>query len=600
MRIDRNAQSLPLTPDQRFFASCWFNMIHEHSLDSHRVRTMNPRNILRELLRMYGLQHPNDEDRTMVRAEALPILSVDPVLRHASFIETTRILIVLLTPDNKGKLPDEALIQHVARELLQAIETSYLEVSLTQLAEILLSPTPAGTAQERQALLAAFTSGLLSTLIDGGASVESLFQLYNQILVPRKPQRQYIFARKFGLLTTILKQPPKTFRVLFSADNVTDSKDFPQSMGGISFSNEANGWEAGSSAVVKTYLAPHSRRLFAELTIEARDIRAAGTEAYAKIGNVLDLARFEYERERVTLSEEFLIAEIERPDRVHRYSIPKVVPNPAANIEMPQLEAFVSSVNELLSSDRFSQEGRDRVLSAFRLYRLGSDTNSFENKLTNWWTAVEFLVRGLKGGKKIGAAVEHNLTPVLCLSYPAKLLIDIRQTLQKIGAEIVHPATSLPIDFRRLDLPELFKVLTGAQIRPLVSAALASEPYLQYRIGKILDALSDPLSYHATLKEHEQRIRWQIQRLWRARCDIVHSARRPVSDVLLCANLEFYLKIALMSLLAELRRIKTLGSPEEFFERRAYSYKRLKEDIEKKSTSVLESTLVAEGPEPAS
>jgi hypothetical protein len=59
------------------------------------------------------------------------------------------------------------------------------------------------------------------------------------------------------------------------------------------------------------------------------------------------------------------------------------------------------------------------------------------------------------------------------------------------------------------------------------------------------------------------------------------------------------LKIALMSLLTELRRIKTLGSPEEFFERKAYSYKRLMEDIERKSTRVLEETLAAEAEESA-
>jgi hypothetical protein len=38
----------------------------------------------------------------------------------------------------------------------------------------------------------------------------------------------------------------------------------------------------------------------------------------------------------------------------------------------------------------------------------------------------------MKGGKQIGSAVEHNVTPVLCLAYPGMLLLDIRQTLVKI------------------------------------------------------------------------------------------------------------------------------------------------------------------------
>jgi hypothetical protein len=93
------------------------------------------------------------------------------------------------------------------------------------------------------------------------------------------------------------------------------------------------------------------------------------------------------------------------------------------------------------------------------------------------------------------------------------------------------------------------------------------------------------------LSSRPERVRWQIQRLWRARCDIVHSARRTVSDVLLSANLEFYLKVTLMSLLADLRRIKTMSSPEEFFERKGYTYKRLTADLEKRSSTVFQETL---------
>jgi hypothetical protein len=84
VRVDPKAREIPLTPRQHFFASCWFNMVHQHSLDSHRVRTMNARNVLRELLRMYEATHANDEDRTLVREEAIVILSGDPVVRSAA------------------------------------------------------------------------------------------------------------------------------------------------------------------------------------------------------------------------------------------------------------------------------------------------------------------------------------------------------------------------------------------------------------------------------------------------------------------------------------------------------------------------------------
>jgi hypothetical protein len=46
--------------------------------------------------------------------------------------------------------------------------------------------------------------------------------------------------------------------------------------------------------------------------------------------------------------------------------------------------------------------------------------------------------------------------------------------------------------------------------------------------------------------------------------------------------------------LADLRRIRTLSSPEEFFERKSYTYKRLIADLEKNSVTVLKETLTSE------
>ncbi|MEJ0034948.1 MAG: hypothetical protein WDO68_02485 [Gammaproteobacteria bacterium] len=66
-----------------------------------------------------------------------------------------------------------------------------------------------------------------------------------------------------------------------------------------------------------------------------------------------------------------------------------------------------------------------------------------------------------------------------------------------------------------------------------------------------------------------------------------------MSESLLCANLEFYLKVTLMSLLTQLRGVKTLSGPEEFFERQLYGYQRLTADLEAGSSATLEASLAA-------
>lgn len=56
-------------------------MAHESSLESYRLRAMNPINILREFDKLYELTHADDRDRAIVAAEANEILADHPILK---------------------------------------------------------------------------------------------------------------------------------------------------------------------------------------------------------------------------------------------------------------------------------------------------------------------------------------------------------------------------------------------------------------------------------------------------------------------------------------------------------------------------------------
>ncbi len=92
-----------LLPQQTFFSNCWFNMVHECSLDSYRVRTMNPQNILRELLTMFE-PHANDGDRIRVAQEALQILSEKNVLGSPRIVAVVQDIVSLLTEVTEKKV----------------------------------------------------------------------------------------------------------------------------------------------------------------------------------------------------------------------------------------------------------------------------------------------------------------------------------------------------------------------------------------------------------------------------------------------------------------------------------------------------------------
>jgi hypothetical protein len=304
------------------------------------------------------------------------------------------------------------------------------------------------------------------------------------------------------------------------------------------------------------------------------------------LNGILDLVRFEYERNRLHLAEEFLCADKAAFGKYRIFPIPKVVPNPSAVVGVADLQEFALTVGELVDGLGFASDGRDRIQSAFRLYRVGADTNIFENKLTSWWTATEYLVKGAAAGG-IGKAVEDTLVPVLCLGYIKKLLYSLRNVLVDMKASVNDPATGSPVLLKQLDGAALFSLFRDGAVHASLLDSVIAEPFVHSHLEDFLAALSSEKKILEALKTHEQRLRWHIQRIYRARCDIVHSAERVVAASLLCANLEFYLKSTLTALLQALKVSPHISGPKEFFDRQVHAYARVLDGLEKGDPSRL-------------
>lgn len=608
MKTDKYLAAVPLTRNQSYFVSIWFNMVHAQSLDSYRVRALAPCNALRELQKIYELGKA--DERAAVRAEARAILDRDLTLREEPFTGVTARLLQLLA--DSGELakakedgPHKTFLMYFQSELGRLIDAAYVPLTLQLLERLLLppnTPMPPDPRQEPDRFedISTLTGHLLSTLIDRGASLESLYKLYAEILVPRHTKRPYRFGRRFALTSALLTRPATSYHVVFALDNVTSPQSFPPLIGGIRFSVTAPlqpdvGDTTPAAVSSRKYLTPANKRLFASKVVTAQDPRAAGAEAADAVNDMLNLVRFEYERARVSMPDSFAFVEADKALPSPRvFSLPTVVPNPTAMMDGDGLTAFVASVDELVHNGNLLPEGRDRVRSAFRLYRTGLDTNVLENKLVNWWTALEYLTRGgTDQAGSIGKSVEVMLTPVLSNAYIAKHITALRSLLLDLGATLTDPESGQRVTLKGMSTLSLYELFKRTDMQPLVLEALKGQVFASHQAAALMQRLTDPKQMHASNAAHEQRLRWHLQRLWRARCDIVHSAERTVNAALLCANLEYYLKTTLMALLKSLREIPTLSGPREFFDRQGWAYNALQADLREGRDAVLKLSLDA-------
>ncbi|WP_186161215.1 hypothetical protein [Burkholderia gladioli] len=607
MRTDRRIASVPaLSTRQRFFCDCWFNLVHQASLDAFRVRAMNPLNVVRELLRMMDVEHAKEADVGRVLLEAYEVLGSSTIYLDTAFqpvADHFQSLVKTIAEEqgvkklvqgggkshDVGKLAggraikDRPLLDAFGRELIHKLEHAFIPRCVNWLAVEVNAPDSGDTFDALSPNLVKIEnvlSGLLSALVNRGWSFPSLFTLYRELLLPvdaGEGAAPYVFSDALREVFDRLTAEPKPYRIVFQINGATKPTNFPPVVGDISFSPAPPTLSAESSRHAQRYATPFGGRLFASMTVQAQDGRIAGSVASDHIAAVLDVVRYDYERKNIRLEETFLV---EKDDRHIQLPLPGSVPNPDSSLSTAQLETFMRRLQELVSSGSLTSETKDRIYSAFRLYRTGADSSNFENKLVNWWTAVEYLVKGDGGGSdSIGNGVEQSLAPTVVLSYLPKHLNAMRDILVNQLKIELSDAAGNQIELKELGLADFYRLLHDHAHRAAIDAACADVPFVRLHFQRLLATFIDGTKLKEALRNHERRMRWHVQRIYRARCDIVHSGQRMVDATLLCANLEFYLKTILASFLEALHRHPTLRSAREFFDRQEYALERVRDEI---------------------
>ena len=569
-------EALPADEIQRFFVETWYNQVHLNSLDSHRVRCMNCRNILRELSELIGKSGQQNVagDIRKVSSEFLRILDTDTVARACSkrIFDTVRKLVTPLVTLEKEPKNSEGLRKacFYINDALTLLKAEYKERTLTELEGQLFACKP---CEQSKDIVLRLTGCLLSILLDEGYTLEGLYGLLTGFLLS---QTDRSFSDRFNIVKSIITAEKTNFEIIFRLEGCKRGRIIPNAVGEIQFDKHPHLRKTISDSM--PFLKPGEEVIFASINVEAPDDRSAGVIARSKLDEVLDLIRFELERNVIHVGQEFLSSRKDK-DRPRIFRLPYQIPNPRRNPDSDRFKRFVSDLSEVLN--RVDSRSAEKIASALRARRIGLDTERFENKLLSWWTGLEFLLIGY-GGKGFGGGVESMLVPILILDYVPKHVRSLTTAIRYLNKDAIRNWKSA-VEFLQYlraekDFQQLLEILPG-------------RPALKYQITWFKDQTKDAKAIQGFLTRHEENLSWHIHRLWRTRCDIVHSSKHSLNLTLLCANLEFYLKSALGIVVGYLKANPSIKSLDELYTRIRFQYDCQKEALEDGDVSVFEELL---------
>lgn len=574
MRVipNRDRKFLPLCKSQRLFIEAWYSMVNRESLDSYRAKCMGTISILEELILLLESKVDPNSKKPYIEysiLEAFKIIKADRVIA-THFDNEKKILFGQLEEVKSSK--DYKLCSYFVRDYLGRLqnENSYCFHLIDGLENSIFN-----TKADQE--IVDYTSSLLSYLINYGYSLESLNALIEGIFIKNNSLPKPSFKDSFAFLKRTIARPTSDYKIIFRLIGSSKRGKIPERIGNIII-NENSDIDCEDKNV-KKLLTPNVQHLFAEVTVNACDDRGAGLLAKQQLNTALDLLRFEFEEEVVSIHNKFVSIRndfLTVKGKYRVFGMPDLIPNPKTTLGSHQITEFIDKVEAILNRDDFLEDGKSKIRAALRFIRTGRDAEVLENKFLNWWTALEYLTVRPETSPKI-LDVEKYLAAISVVEYLEKHLHHIRKALDYSGtspSETVKEKYQIQ-RFSELKSGDFFDVLRDENETQNLIASLDTYEMLKYRLSKLSDVIIKN-GIRDFLISHENNVKWQIQRIYRIRNAIVHNADHTLNLSLIAANLEYYLRRIFLFLINTIHQLDKCKDLSEIYDRVHYTSDRIK------------------------
>jgi hypothetical protein len=131
-----------------------------------------------------------------------------------------------------------------------------------------------------------------------------------------------------------------------------------------------------------------------------------------------------------------------------------------------------------------------------------------------------------------------------------------------------------------LEYPGALKLLQTQPLAGKLANGFPDNPVAALRINRLAATLQDPKKTAQLLDAHHRHLLWQLGRLYRIRCCIVHGSQVRFKLPLFTANMEFYLKELIIVCLRSLTLNEHVSSLREVFQRAAFARQRVDAELQ--------------------
>ena len=173
----------------------------------------------------------------------------------------------------------------------------------------------------------------------------------------------------------------------------------------------------------------------------------------------------------------------------------------------------------------------ERLLSSVMTFSLTHKSNSIENRLISVWSAVEVLLSEPPINTVRILHYEKLIVPCICLNYVRRKFVAVYDELAVSYRTNFVKIVSKVFEEENLNQHSRFVFLIllpeFEELRKDLFSLISDNPLAMNRIWRLSKDHETPKQAEESITAHENRVKWQIHRIYRARNNLVHAGEIP-------------------------------------------------------------------------
>ena len=540
-----------------FFYQRWRELLHHQTLDTHQYKIHNANSAISELIDVINLRldgvNNTDYNIKICIEELSQLLKEDCVFQGHYPTINTYLSTLLKKKYSSGKYSFSEIV-----ELKNSLEYNLIELQKSYfdkiLTELELALDCANNVKVEKLIYL-----LISQCIYLGWSPQELGTVV-RVFTGNKDNHE-----KWNSFIAILSSIDVEHDVLLSislkpgASWVTE-QDVLKSIGILIYSHDELMEYYSNEYDLSRAL--NAEKKYTKITQNAPDVISAAHLGIKKITTKMDLASF---------------YNIIKPWGIDVVSIVVINKNNGfvrslTGQQIYQTYDYVDSSNKIFENTRAifdddcKSEIKKRLRTTFTYVNVSRASFFQEEKFLNMWVALEALAKSNSHDSVI-ANVKETVSASMCLRYYYRMIRNFYEDCKrcKVNFEFSTESYDFTSDSTQQIVKRLIEILKNEALSAELTTKCEKNSLLKYRCDEIIQMIVKQTVVHDKIMRHNTRIQWQLQRLYRIRNEIAHSAFHAESPLVIYIEHLYDYLACLITEIVMCKNIDDLSSMEQIF-----------------------------------